>query len=145
MVCSAPHPSWITNHAPEQQVTSSRHSILRVHNKLQQESFHAALSLRVRNKLSDGLMKREKHSTHAFTAKFLHAQHGVPCYSSALIYIALPRSYAIPIKSPIRSLNPYDLGSCLVVELWIGFDWYQSLLACLHMFIGAMVGVPSCS
>ena len=25
-VCSAPPPSWITNHAPEQQDTSSRHS-----------------------------------------------------------------------------------------------------------------------
>ena len=25
--CSAPPPSWITNHAPEQQDTSSRHSI----------------------------------------------------------------------------------------------------------------------
>ena len=100
----------------------------RVRNKLQQESFHAALSLRVRNKLSDGLMKREKHSTHAFTAKFLRAQHGVPCYSSALIYIALPRSYAIPIKSPIRYLNPYDLGSCLVVEFWIGFD---QVLSCI--------------
>ena len=58
---------------------------LRVRNKIQQESFHAALSLRVCNKLSDGLMKWEKHSIHAFIAKFLHAQHGVPCYSSALI------------------------------------------------------------
>ena len=127
IIFSIPPLSWITNHAPEQQVTSSWHSILRVRNKLQQESFHAALSLRVCNKLSDGLMKREKHSTHAFTAKFLRAQHGVPCYSSAPIYIKLlPRSYAIPIKSPIRSLNPYDLGSCLVVEFWIGFDWYKS-------------------
>ena len=95
-VCSAPPPSWITNHAPEQQVTSSRHSILKVHNKIQQESFHTALSLRVHNKLSDGLMKWEKHSTHAFTAKFLHAQHGVPCYSSALVYIAFAQVLCHP-------------------------------------------------
>ena len=98
-VCSAPPLSWITNHAPKQQVTSSRHSILE-----SITSFH------------DGLIKQKNaqhmHSTIIFPMHNMTLRD-IPVHSYIQI---LPKSYAIPIKSPIKSLNPYDLGSCLVVE-----------------------------
>ena len=62
-VCSAPPLSWITNHAPKQQVTSSRHSILE--------------SVKISH---DGLIKLKKHSTIIFP---IHntASRAIPVHS----------------------------------------------------------------
>ena len=59
-------------------------------------NFLVALNPWVRNKFSRWTYKIEKCSTHALNNHFPHAQHDVPCYSSALIYIAFAQVLCHP-------------------------------------------------
>ena len=86
-----------------------------------------ALNPRFYNNFSQWTYNIEKRSTHAGNIVFpMHNMTSRAILVHSYIYL-FPRSYAILIKSLIKSLNPYDLGCYLVIELWIGFDWYKSL------------------
>jgi len=90
-------------------------------------NFLVELNRWLRKKFSQWTYNIEKRSTPVGNIVFpMHNTASRAILVHSYIYL-LPRSYATLIKSLIKSLNPYDLGSYLVIELWIGFDWYKSL------------------